>query len=93
MEYNLFVYLDNLDWRAAGTLGHSTDYLKENDTGPDDAVHDFDGIYILYRKGRKIGKYIDSSIYRIAPTILRLYSVRKTYGIKGEPLEGVEYVE
>ena len=90
---DLFVYLDNLDWRAAGTLGHSSEYLKENDTGPDDAVHDFDGIYILYRKGRKIGKYVDSSIYRIAPTILRLYRVRKKYGIRGEPLEGVEYVE
>ncbi|MEM0141467.1 MAG: alkaline phosphatase family protein [Thermoplasmatales archaeon] len=90
---DLFVYLDNLDWRAAGTLGYSTDYLKENDTGPDDAVHDFDGIYVVYRKGKKVGKYEDSSIYRIAPTILHLYRVRKSYGIKGKPIDGVEYFE
>ncbi len=90
---DLFVYLDDLSWRAAGTLGYESDYLLENDTGPDDAVHDYDGIYILYRKNKKIGKVIDSSIYRIAPTILELYRVRKMYGIQGKPLEGVEYVE
>jgi predicted AlkP superfamily phosphohydrolase/phosphomutase len=90
---DLFVYLDDLSWRAAGTLGYSTDYLLENDTGPDDAVHDYDGIYILYRKDKKIGKVIDSDIYRIAPTILRLFKVRKMYGIQGKPLEGIEYVE
>ncbi len=90
---DLFVYLDDLNWRTAGTLGYETDYLLENDTGPDDAVHDYDGIYILYRKNRKIGKVIDSSIFRIAPTILELYRVRKTYGIQGKPLEGVDYVK
>lgn len=90
---DLFVYLDDLSWRTAGTLGYDTDYLLENDTGPDDAVHDYDGIYIMYRKNKKIGKVIDSSIYRIAPTILELYRVRKKYGIRGEPLEGTEYVE
>jgi len=90
---DLFVYLDDLSWRTAGTLGYDTDYLLENDTGPDDAVHDYDGIYIMYRKNKKIGKVIDSNIYRIAPTILELYRVRKKYGIKGEPLEGTEYVE
>lgn len=90
---DLFVYLDDLSWRAAGTLGYDTDYLLENDTGPDDAVHDYDGIYILYRKDKKIGRIIDSSIYRVAPTILELYHVRKTYGIQGKPMEGIEYVE
>jgi predicted AlkP superfamily phosphohydrolase/phosphomutase len=90
---DLFVYLDDLNWRAAGTLGYDTNYLLENDTGPDDAVHDYDGIYIMYRKNKKIGKVIDSSIFRIAPTILELYRVRKMYGIQGKPLEGVDYVE
>ncbi|MCL5680634.1 MAG: alkaline phosphatase family protein [Candidatus Thermoplasmatota archaeon] len=89
---DLFVYLDDLNWRAAGTLGYESDYMFENDTGPDDAVHDYDGIYIMFRKNRKIGKNIDSSIFRIAPTILELYNVRKKYGIKGEPMEGIDYV-
>ncbi|MFQ6039202.1 MAG: alkaline phosphatase family protein, partial [Candidatus Aminicenantales bacterium] len=36
---DLMVYFDDLFWRSAGTLGHGTMYLLENDTGPDDAVH------------------------------------------------------
>ncbi len=45
---DLMVFLDDLSWRAAGTLGHPTLYLRENDTGPDDAVHDWNGVGILY---------------------------------------------
>ena len=41
---DLMVYLDDLRWRAAGTLGWPTPYLEENDTGPDDAVHDWIGV-------------------------------------------------
>ncbi len=90
---DLFVYLDDLSWRAAGTIGYETNYLLENDTGPDDAVHDYDGIYILYRKSKKVGRRIDSSIFRVAPTILDIYHVRKRYGIEGEPMEGLDYVK
>lgn len=90
---DLFIYLDDLNWRAAGTVGYDTDYLFENDTGPDDAVHDYDGLYIMYRKGKKIGKNINSTIYQIAPTILDIYRVRKRYGIEGKSLEGLKYVE
>ncbi len=41
---DLMVYLDDLNWRSAGTLGWGTVYLEENDRGPDDAVHDWYGI-------------------------------------------------
>lgn len=44
---DLMVFLDDLSWRAAGTLGHPGLYLEENDTGPDDAVHDWNGVAIL----------------------------------------------
>ncbi len=45
---DLMVYLDDLSWRAAGTLGWDTIYLPENDTGPDDAVHDWYGVFTIY---------------------------------------------
>ena len=45
---DLMVYFDNLNWRAAGTIGWNTIYLPENDRGPDDAVHDWHGILIVY---------------------------------------------
>ncbi|MGA7922769.1 MAG: alkaline phosphatase family protein, partial [Thermoplasmata archaeon] len=33
---DLMVYFDELRWRSAGTLGHPSNYLRANDTGPDD---------------------------------------------------------
>ena len=68
---DLIVYFDDLCWRSAGTIGHGTLYLPENDLGPDDAVHDYDGIFIFYDPKRKIGRKIDVNILDIAPTILK----------------------
>ncbi len=45
---DLMVYLDDLNWRPAGTIGWPTLYLSENDRGPDDAVHDWIGVYAVY---------------------------------------------
>ncbi len=45
---DLMVYLDDLWWRAAGTIGWSSNYLPENDRGPDDAVHDWIGVFSIY---------------------------------------------
>ncbi|MBM3290099.1 MAG: phosphodiesterase [Candidatus Hydrogenedentes bacterium] len=43
---DLMVYPHDLDWRAIGTVGHDSVYANENDTGPDDANHDYDGVFI-----------------------------------------------
>ncbi len=67
---DLMVYFDDLNWRSAGTLGHPGKYLLENDTGPDDAVHAQEGIYILYDPKNKHHKRKDAHILDIAPTIL-----------------------
>ncbi len=45
---DMMVYFDDLSWRAAGTIGWNTLYLEENDKGPDDAVHDWYGIFTIY---------------------------------------------
>ncbi|MCE4617677.1 MAG: alkaline phosphatase family protein [Desulfurococcales archaeon] len=42
---DLIVYLDDLYWRSAGTIGWPSMYLEENDRGPDDAVHDWIGVF------------------------------------------------
>jgi predicted AlkP superfamily phosphohydrolase/phosphomutase len=51
---DLMVYLDDLSYRSAGTVGHKKLYLDENDTGPDDAVHNWDGVFIFWNKNRDI---------------------------------------
>lgn len=68
---DLMVYLDNLGWRAVGTVGYPSPYLLENDTGPDDAMHDENGMFILYKKGMEKTKK-DISIYDVAPTLLKI---------------------
>ncbi len=87
-EYpDLMVYFDDLYWRSAGTLGYGTLYLQENDTGPDDAVHDYDGIYILYDPEKRGGRLLEASIMDIAPTILRILDGPEVPGLKGKVLE------
>ncbi|HEX59787.1 MAG TPA: nucleotide pyrophosphatase [Methanomicrobia archaeon] len=68
---DLMVYLDDLSWRSAGTVGHQRLYLEENDTGPDDAVHAEDGVFILYNPRENYGgKRRDLDISEVASVIL-----------------------
>ena len=53
---DLMVYLDDLGWRPAGTLGWPSLHLPENDRGPDDAVHDWIGVYAIYDPEGTVGK-------------------------------------
>jgi predicted AlkP superfamily phosphohydrolase/phosphomutase len=44
---DLIAYFGNLAWRSAGSVGHGQVHTFENDTGPDDANHASDGMYIM----------------------------------------------
>lgn len=44
---DLIVYFGDLYWRSVGTVGYDSLYVFENDTGPDDANHAQDGLYIV----------------------------------------------
>jgi predicted AlkP superfamily phosphohydrolase/phosphomutase len=84
-EYpDLMVYFDDLYWRSAGTLGYGTKFLPENDTGPDDAVHAHDGIYILYDPKNKMKKRKNASILDIAPTVLNNLDIQVPKDMKGK---------
>ncbi|AEH25414.1 alkaline phosphatase family protein [Pyrococcus yayanosii] len=74
---DMMVYLDDLNWRAAGTLGYETPYLKENDTGPDDAVHAEYGVFSLYLPGMEGARRVQLTIYDFAPTVLKLFGMEK----------------
>lgn len=82
---DLMVIFDDLYWRAAGTIGHNTIHLLENDLGSDDAMHDWDGMFILYdpKKELPIGQ-TDARIEDIAPTILNLFDVQLPEGLDGK---------
>ena len=75
---DVMVYLDNLSWRAAGTLGYESPYLEENDTGPDDAVHSEYGVFSLHMPGMEESKHAVTEIYDFAPTVLGLFGIEHT---------------
>ncbi len=82
---DLMVYFDDLFWRSAGTLGHDSLYLSENDTGPDDSVHAMEGIFILNDPQRPSGRRIEKmSIYDVAPTLLELMGENPPVGLEGK---------
>jgi len=63
-------------------------YLDENDTGPDDAVHDYYGIFIIYDPKRKISKKLPTqNILDIAPTALNFLGVEIPKDLEGKIIE------
>jgi predicted AlkP superfamily phosphohydrolase/phosphomutase len=81
---DLLVYFDDLNWRSAGTVGYNSMYLEENDTGPDDAVHDHYGIFIIYDPQKTLGKDLGvKNILDIAPTILNIYDLEIPSDMEG----------
>jgi len=69
---DMMVYFDDLFWRSAGTLGWETNYLLENDTGPDDAVHSEYGVFALHLPDMEESRHVQCTIYDFAPTVLSL---------------------
>jgi predicted AlkP superfamily phosphohydrolase/phosphomutase len=74
---DLMVYFDDLDWRSAGTVGHDSLYLFENDTGPDDSVHSMDGVFMMHSPGRNLkGREVEGArAEEMAPTILSMLGI------------------
>ena len=87
---DLMVYFDDLYWRSAGTIGHKTIHLPENDKGPDDAMHDMQGLFILYDKAERFGRKKLSAlkIADVASTILSLLGIPIPEGLEGKSLVG-----
>lgn len=86
---DLMVYFDDLDWRSAGTVGHASLYIFENDTGPDDSVHSMDGIFMMYRPGKDLkgAEVKGARAEEIAPTIMSMLGVdAKSAGFGGKTI-------
>jgi predicted AlkP superfamily phosphohydrolase/phosphomutase len=73
---DLIVYLGALRWRSVGSLGFGRVHTLENDTGPDDANHAQEGLYIYHNpKAKGQGRGPRRHLMDVAPTILELMSV------------------
>jgi predicted AlkP superfamily phosphohydrolase/phosphomutase len=85
---DLMAYFGNLAWRSAGTVGRSSIYTFENDTGPDDANHGQYGIFIVRPTGSRASeKLAGLEIQDVAPTILRILDVPIPGDMEGKVIE------
>ena len=77
---DLLVYFGDLNWRSVGSVGLKSVLTHENDTGPDDANHDYEGIFILDERGSrpavKHGRVDGLTLYDVAPTALTMLGLK-----------------
>jgi predicted AlkP superfamily phosphohydrolase/phosphomutase len=85
---DLMVYFGDLSWRSIGSMGHPSLFVEENDTGPDEAVHDWQGIYGLARAGGEGsgGAGSEVGIQDVAPTLYRLLGEEPPSPLPGRPV-------
>ena len=86
---DLVVYFGDLGWRSNGSLGHGRHWTFENDTGPDDANHDRDGLCIIAGPGIAPGRREDLLIYDVAPTVLAQAGLAADAAMRGRVLAEV----
>jgi predicted AlkP superfamily phosphohydrolase/phosphomutase len=86
---DLIVYFGDLSWRSVGAVGMGGIHTFENDTGPDEANHDWHGLFILTTNGAPAplhGMQEGVTIYDVAPTLLRLLGQPIPEGLAGRPI-------
>ncbi|HMQ16763.1 MAG TPA: alkaline phosphatase family protein [Phycisphaerae bacterium] len=82
---DLIVIFGDLHWRSVGTVGNPSVYTFENDTGPDDANHAQQGMYIVSHPSIRPERR-DASLYDVTPTILRQMGQAASGDMVGRPL-------
>jgi predicted AlkP superfamily phosphohydrolase/phosphomutase len=86
---DLIVIFGDLYWRSVATIGGPEGvHTFENDTGPDDANHAQDGLYVLSGPGVEATGRSDGHLLDIAPTLLELLGLEIPAGMRGRAMLG-----
>lgn len=90
---DLIVYFGDLYWRSVGTVGNGKIHTFENDTGPDEANHDWHGIFVLNEAGCRhlaveSGRHVGVRLYDVGPTVLDMFGLPPDPGAVGVSLRG-----
>jgi predicted AlkP superfamily phosphohydrolase/phosphomutase len=84
---DLIVHFGDLAWRSVGTVGGDEGvHTFENDTGPDDANHAQDGLYVVAGPGIPAAGRVDGHLLEIAPTVLELMGIPAPESMRGESM-------
>jgi predicted AlkP superfamily phosphohydrolase/phosphomutase len=81
---DLIVYFGDLDWRSVGAVGNANVFTLENDTGPDGANHDRNGVFVMQgAPGQPTGRVDGLNLVDVGPSILSLYGIEAPAGAAG----------
>lgn len=84
---DLIVIFGDLSWRSVGSVGHGSVYTFENDTGPDDANHAQQGLYVYAHPSiQPAGHTSGPTLYDVAPSILKMLNQDIPADMIGKPL-------
>ncbi|MGH2933645.1 MAG: alkaline phosphatase family protein, partial [Gaiellaceae bacterium] len=84
---DLIVIFGDLLWRSVGTIGGDEGvHTFENDTGPDDANHAQDGLWIAAGAGVSARGTRDAHLLDVAPTVLELLGLAMPEDMRGRSL-------
>ncbi len=84
---DLVVIFGDLRWRSVGMVGSDSIYTFENDTGPDDANHAQQGLYVCSHPSLPARGRVDGpTLYDVAPTILTQLGLPVPADMKGAPM-------
>lgn len=85
---DLFVYVGDLRLRALGTVGVDDLFPEANDTGPDDANHEFDGVFVFSDGVDRDGSEITGlQLLDVAPTVLDYFGVPVPEDMQGRVVD------
>jgi len=86
---DLIVYFGDLGWRSIGTVGWNAIHVFENDTGPDEANHAQQGLFVLHDPRRDAGgvRVEGARLLQVAPTVLRLLDLPVPADMQAGPIE------
>jgi predicted AlkP superfamily phosphohydrolase/phosphomutase len=85
----LMVYFGDLRWRAAGSVGHPVLHSADNDSGPDDCNHDWNGVFVL-RDGENDlgGRHLEGlRLIDLATSMLAASGLEPAANMQGRPIE------
>ncbi|MBI4488596.1 MAG: alkaline phosphatase family protein [Deltaproteobacteria bacterium] len=76
---DLTVYFGDLSWRSVGSLGMNDIYTFENDTGPDEANHDWKALFLSNQYATSLlgatpGRQEELHISQIGPSVLQMFN-------------------
>ncbi|MFQ5352021.1 MAG: hypothetical protein ACE5D3_02995, partial [Candidatus Binatia bacterium] len=76
---DLLVYFGDLGWRSVGSVGLGSIHTLDNDTGPDEANHDWYGVIAIGGRSGAVDSFAkrlgEVAIFDVAPTVLELMGV------------------